>query len=399
MMMDLSRIKTPFFLLDEAVLEAQVEKIYAAIEEHWNNTLVGYSVKTNSLPYLASFFRKHGIWAETVSEDEYDLMSRCGYEGSRIICNGPIKSFDFICRLLDAGSMLNIDSHTEINDVIKYKQQHPEKVISVGLRVNLDVREIDTDNIGGRFGFSYESGELAQVVSSLQSHGVNVAGFHLHTGCLSGTLRKYEWLTERFCHIVNDLNISHIRYIDYGGGFYGFMESRPQWEEYFKVISETLKSYGFTPETLQVIIEPGASLMAGVFSYYTRVTDIKENTRESFAFCDGSRVHIDPLMHKQKTSYTYRVKKTDNYVSVSPLPQTLVGYTCMEGDRIMKMDDDERLNVGDVIVFEKVGSYTSTLSPLFISYFPAVYSMQADGDCICVRDRWGVHEFVQKSVY
>ena len=395
--MDISRFKTPFFLLDEVALETQIAKIYAAIEKHWNNTLVGYSVKTNSLPYLAAFFRKHGLWAETVSEDEYDLMRFCGYEGNQIICNGPIKSCDFVCRLLDSDSMLNIDSHAEIDYVIKYKQKHPEKEVNVGLRVNFDVKEVDADNLGGRFGFSYESGELAQVVSALQSHGIEVVGFHLHTGCLSGTLRKYEWLTERFCHIVTDLNIRKIQYIDYGGGFYGFMDSRPQWDEYFQVISEKLRYYGYTPESLLVIIEPGASLMAGVFSYYTRVTDVKENTRESFAFCDGSRVHIDPLMHKQKTSYTYRMEKKDGIVSASELPQTLVGYTCMEGDRIMKMDNDERLKVGDVVIFEKVGSYTSTLSPLFISYFPAVYAKRADGDIVCVRDRWSVNEFVQKS--
>ena len=397
-MMDISRIKTPFFLLDEVELENQIVKINAAIEKHWKNTLVGYSVKTNSLPYLAAFFRKNGLWAETVSENEYDLMRYCGYEGNQIICNGPIKSFDFVSRLLDSESMLNIDSHPEIDYVIEYKKKHPEKEVKVGIRVNLDVREVDADNIGGRFGFSYESGELSQVVFSLQSHGIGVAGFHLHTGCLSGTLRKYEWLTERFCHIVRDMNLGNIQYVDYGGGFYGFMESRPQWDEYFKVISEQLKSYGYTPENLLVIIEPGASLMAGVFSYYTRVTDIKENTHESFAFCDGSRVHIDPLMHKQKSSYTYHVKKADGGAPISALPQTLVGYTCMEGDRIMKMYDEERLNVGDVVVFKKVGSYTSTLSPLFISYFPAVYSIRSDGDCVCVRDNWGVNEFVQKSV-
>ena len=44
---------TPFFLLDENHLANQVDLIHKAFEKYWVNGLVAYSVKTNSLPYLA----------------------------------------------------------------------------------------------------------------------------------------------------------------------------------------------------------------------------------------------------------------------------------------------------------------------------------------------------------
>ena len=395
--MDITQLRTPFFVLDERALENQLALLEGAIDKYWSHTIVGYSVKTNSLPYLASWFRKHGVWAETVSEDEYELMTLCGYEGNRMISNGPIKSREFVFRVLDAESILNIDSHDEIDHVVAYQQSHPDRCVGVGIRVNLDVREIDADNAGGRFGFSYESGDLKKAVKALQQGGVRVAGLHLHTGCLAGTLEKYRWLTDKFCEMVEELSLNDIRYIDYGGGFYGFMENRPQWDDYFKTISEGLRQHGYNPDNLMVIVEPGASIMAGVFRYYTRVTDVRNNNRESFAFCDGSRVHIDPLMHKKKSSYTYHVLHQGNAEVMSELPQSLVGYTCMEGDRIMGMEAHERLQKGDWVVFEKVGSYTSTLSPLFISYFPAVYAEKADGEWVCVRERWTAQEFIQKS--
>lgn len=396
--MDIKQFKTPFFVLDESSLERQLKKLECAIDKYWRNTIVGYSVKTNSLPYLASLFRKRGVWAETVSEDEYELMKLCGYEGNRIISNGPIKSREFVFRVLDAESILNIDSHDEIDHVVAYQQSHPDKCVGVGIRVNLDVREIDADNAGGRFGFSYESGELEQAVNALQQGGVNVTGLHLHTGCLAGTLEKYHWLTDKFCEMVKELSLQDVRYVDYGGGFYGFMENRPQWNEYFRTISKGLLKHGYTSDKLTVIIEPGASIMAGVFRYYTRVTDVRNNNRESFAFCDGSRVHIDPLMHKKKGSYTYHILHQGDAKEMSDLSQSLVGYTCMEGDRIMDMDAHERLQQGDVVVFEKVGSYTSTLSPLFISYYPAVYAEKRNGEWTCVRERWTAQEFIQKSM-
>lgn len=397
--MDIEKLRTPFFVLNEKALEQQLALLERAIAQYWNHTVVGYSVKTNSLPYLASLFRKHGVWAETVSEDEYELMSLCGYEGRRMISNGPIKSREFVCRVLDAESILNIDSHDEIGHVIAYQQSHPDKCVGVGIRVNLDVREIDADNAGGRFGFSYESGELKSAVEALRQGGVRVVGLHLHTGCLPGTIEKYRWLTDRFCEMVRELSLGDIRYIDYGGGFYGFMDNRPQWDDYLKTISEGLRRHGYDPDQLMVIVEPGASVLAGVFSYYTRVTDVRNNNRASFAFCDGSRVHIDPLMHKKKSSYTYRILRHGDAGAPSELPQTLVGYTCMEGDRIMGMDAHERLQKGDWVVFDKVGSYTSTLSPLFISFFPAVYTEKADGTWACVRERWTAREFAQKAIF
>ena len=44
---------TPFFLFDEAHLLEQVGIIRQAFEKYWPNGLIAYSVKTNSLPYLA----------------------------------------------------------------------------------------------------------------------------------------------------------------------------------------------------------------------------------------------------------------------------------------------------------------------------------------------------------
>lgn len=69
-------LHTPFFLFDENHLACQVSLIHKAFERYWSNGLVAYSVKTNSLPYLAKVLRKCGVAAEVVSEDEYDLVNK-----------------------------------------------------------------------------------------------------------------------------------------------------------------------------------------------------------------------------------------------------------------------------------------------------------------------------------
>lgn len=67
----------------------------------------------------------------------------------------------------------------------------------------------------------------------------------------------------------------------------------------------------------------------------------------------------------------------------------------MDSDRLMTLHYQRELAVNDKIVFKNVGSYTMSLSPLFIEYFPYVYVY--DGYTYkCVREKWGVKEYVQK---
>lgn len=118
-------VKTPFFVLDRKVLTDEVDSCKRAIAAHWQNTIIAYSVKTNSLPFLAKMLNEQGIYAEVVSEDEYEMVSMCGYHPEHIVYNGPIKSRQFITSLLDHHVMVNIDSHVELKYAIEQAKYFP----------------------------------------------------------------------------------------------------------------------------------------------------------------------------------------------------------------------------------------------------------------------------------
>ncbi|MEG2269406.1 MAG: hypothetical protein RSC68_34420, partial [Acinetobacter sp.] len=184
--MKINEIPTPFFLLDERSLQGELSLLKNALNQYWANYTIGYSVKTNSLPALASILRQKDVSAEVVSEDEYAVISRVGYLPANIICNGPIKQENWIHELLDKDIKFNIDSHCEVEYVCKYAALHKQKRYSVGLRVNLDVNRIFPDESNAedgcsRFGFSDASGELSAVIEKLsQCSNVTIAGLHLH---------------------------------------------------------------------------------------------------------------------------------------------------------------------------------------------------------------------------
>ncbi len=76
--------------------------------------------------------------------------------------------------------------------------------------------------------------------------------------------------------------------------------------------------------------------------------------------------------------------------------QTICGFTCMENDRLFTAEQRPELQVGDHIIYQKVGGYTMCLTPLFIRYFPTVYA-EDGGEFTCIRERWSVEEYVRKS--
>lgn len=88
----MKQLKTPFFLIKEKDLQYDISLLKDSLAQNWGNYIAGYSVKTNSLPWLLNYLKNQGFYAEVVSGTEYDLVSRLGFPGKHIIYNGDRKS-------------------------------------------------------------------------------------------------------------------------------------------------------------------------------------------------------------------------------------------------------------------------------------------------------------------
>ena len=399
----LNEIPTPFYVLDSQKLLEEVNKLNKAIALYWPNTITAYSVKTNSLPFLANFLSIQGLSAEVVSEDEYNMVSLCGYSDEKIVCNGPVKSEEFIGKLMDNHVKVNLDSHRELDYAIHHARNNPHTQYAVGLRVNVDIEshfplESTAGDQGSRFGFCVDNGDLGNAITRIkESPNIMINGLHLHVSTSTRRIEIYRFVTRLFISITTQYHLSDISYFDIGGGFYGGMPNKPQWNDYLSAIAEELNFGGFSFNKLTLVLEPGVSLLAGSFSYYASVIDIKDTNRSRFVVTDGSRIHIDPLFHK--TSYYYQHIKSGKTLAKKHARQILVGFTCLEYDNIMVIENGEEIAVDDIFCFDKLGAYTLSLSPLFISFFPAVYVKDFDGTLQCVRRKWTANDFLQGSIH
>lgn len=394
--------KYPFYRIKEKELMYDIGLLRDSLTENWGNFVMGYSFKTNSLPWLLSYLRKQGFYAEVVSAEEYDLAHRLGYPGKNIIYNGPMKDKKIFEAVLIAGGYVNLDSSQELTWMEELSALYPARDFSVGLRVNCDIASLCPDEElveaeGGRFGYCLENGVLEAAIRRLTVlPNVKVAGLHLHSSTQSRTVQVYGALAGMAVRIAQEYGLS-LSYVDMGGGYFGGRSDKPDYRDYFKEICRVLGAY-FNREQTTLIAEPGVSLISRATTFETQVLDVKDIRGRKFIVTDGSRVNLNPLVTRHV--YPHHIEYCSDQNS-RPLEssQWICGATCMEYDRLFELVDDTALMPGDKIIYDTAGGYTMCLNPLFIHYFPAVIIEKEDGSFFTARTPWGNDEFLQKNYW
>ena len=387
--------RTPCFILYPKELTRSISGFRQALKECFRHSVVGYSVKTNSLPYCLNLANKQGCYAEVVSDDEYELAKKCGFAIDHIIYNGPMKSKDTFLEAVKGGAVVNVETHRELEWL---KEMPTSGQYSIGLRLNINIslvspEDADGDNDNSRFGFSDETEEFAVALRTIMElPNVRLSGLHIHRTAHSRSIRFYRNSIRYACEAIRRHNLQ-VDYLDVGGGFFGIFPNKPTYREYACAFKSVLAEYHL--DNLRVVVEPGNALVASCFSFLSEVIDVKHVEPDRwFVTTDGSRNDVDPFF--RKTGYMKELI-TDGTGEIVK-EQVVSGCTCLEYDRLFTIQSKPLLKVGDRILYKNVGAYTMCLTPLFIRYLPNVYVNDGD-DYELIRDKWTVKEYIQKSKY
>ena len=387
-------LRTPCYILYITELKKSISGFKLALENSFKQSAIGYSVKTNSLPYIMSEARSLGCYAEVVSSDEYELALLCRYPKNRIIYNGPMKSRETFLDAVVNGAIVNIETHRELEWLSDLPSERSYKI---GLRLNVNISKIspedaDGENDNSRFGFSDETDEFLKALEKIDAlPNVLFAGLHIHRTAHSRSIGFYKNSIKYACETIRKYSLN-LDYLDVGGGYFGIFPNKPTYQQYADAFKEVLQSYQL--DELKVIIEPGNALVASCFSLLSEVIDVKHVEKNRwFITTDGSRNDIDPFFRKNSYLSELLTDGEGNLVE----EQVVSGCTCLEYDRLFTINDKPLLKVGDRILFRNVGAYTMCLTPLFIRYIPNVYAW--DGEKYeLVREKWTANEYVQKSI-
>ena len=111
-----------------------------------------------------------------------------------------------------------------------------------------------------------------------------------------------------------------------------------------------------------LITEPGSAVVADTLKFVTRVIDIKNVRGKFIATTAGSKFNMGSFsstINMPMQVFTNNESK-DIYSTID-----VAGFTCIESDYLFK-DYKGKINKGDFLVFENVGSYSIVFKPPFI---------------------------------
>jgi len=385
---------TPFYLMHSNIYRQNINNLRRSFLSHYTKLIIGYSYKTNYTPALCQIVKEEDCYAEVVSEMEYALALNIGCKPNQIIYNGPVKKQKCLFNAFKGNSIVNLESINQVDLAIKFKKMNPDHMLKVGLRINVEIYNLSGDSViqGGlkvsRFGFTNEV--LEQIIPKLLSNNIQIHSIHGHTSTSNRAINNYIVICDRLLNVIKHFQLNDVAYFNIGGGFFGAssegmdIAGKPSYDEYAEAIANFLeKDSWFAKQQPYIVIEPGISLVANVFSFVSKIYQIKKVQKKHFITLDGSIYDVRPTMHN--TRLAFEVYHKDEVVD-EKIQADIVGSTCMEKDIILKDIALRKPSCGDYVCIHGVGAYTMVLTPTFINFLAPIISIE-DNDFKLVRRR------------
>ncbi len=364
-----------FYLLDTEQFSCNFRELLSAFRSYYPQTYIAYSYKTNYIPRLCKLVDELGGYAEIVSDMEYEITKRLGIATSKIHFNGPYKKPETIREIILGGGTVNLDDYAEVADIKALANAYPEKTINIGLRCNFTIN----DGVISRFGFDVTKPAFEQLIKELLSkQNIHISGIQCHFA--TRAIETWKPRAEGISHLADKLHNQTIDHIDLGGGLFGKMKEElkaqfdtkiPSYEEYAAVAAGYIATHFEGAEYRpKLFIEPGSALVGDVMKFVTSVISIKDIRGKAFATLLGSIYNINPTLNKKNPPIRVYSDQPERQTNAYNLD--FGGYTCIENDYLYR-DYNGPLAVGDLVVFDNVGSYSVVLKPPFIlPNFPVI---------------------------
>lgn len=345
--MDFNVIPSPCYVLDEGLLR----KNLALIRE----------VKAEAGVEIILAFKGFSMWSAFPIVQEYisGATASGSYEARLAVeeLHTLAHTYSPAYQERDFDEVLAYSSHITFNSISQLERfrdriQHAERPVSVGLRVNPEYSEVETDlynpcSPGTRLGI------LASQLGDRLPDGVE--GLHFHTLCessasdLEKTLEAFE---ERFGHFL-----SQVKWVNMGGGH---LMTRKGYDtdRLIRLLKAFREKWG-----VAVILEPGSAFAWETGILVSTVVDVVENKGIRTAILDVSfTAHMPDCL---EMPYKPHIRGAYHEPVAGKPTYRMGGNSCLAGDFMGDWSFDEPLTPGDRIVFEDMIHYTMVKTSMF----------------------------------
>ncbi len=357
----------PCLVLDLEV----VRENYEAFARSMPDTRIFYAVKANPAPEILSLLASLGSCFDTASVAEIEMALAAGATPDRISYGNTLTKERDIARAHAHGIKLYaVDSEEEV-----------EKVARAAPGAQVFCR-ILADGAGAEWPLSRKFGCEPEMAESVLLHahklGLVAHGVSFHVGSQQTRLGAWDSALEQAKSIF-DAMASHgiiLQMVNLGGGFpTKYLKAVPGTNQYANAIHDALaKHFGNAiPET---IIEPGRGMVgnAGVVKAEVVLISKKhsnDNTR--WVYLDIGK--FGGLAETMDEAIRYPLVTAKDGSPTEPC--IIAGPTCDSADVLYEKTPYPlpiSLSVGDEVLIEAAGAYTTTYSAVAFNGFPPLRS-------------------------
>jgi ornithine decarboxylase len=344
-----------------------VENNYKVFARTMPGTRIFYAVKANPAPEILKLLASLGSCFDTASVPEIEMALAAGASPERISFGNTIKKERDIAKAHALGIKLYaVDSHEEV-----------EKTARAAPGAQVFCR-ILTDGAGAEWPLSRKFGCDPDMAESVLLHahslGLQAYGVSFHVGSQQTRLEAWDTAVGEAKAIFNAMARHGItlQMVNLGGGFpTKYLKAVPGQSSYANAIHDALtKHFGNNlPET---IIEPGRGMVgnAGVIKAEVVLIAKKHaNDNVRWVYLDIGK--FGGLAETMEEAIRYPITTAKDGDAKEPC--VIAGPTCDSADVLYEKTPYPlpiTLSVGDEVLIESAGAYTTTYSSVAFNGFP-----------------------------
>jgi diaminopimelate decarboxylase len=345
---------TPCYVYSRAAIENNIKTYLEGIAH--TQCKICYAVKANSNIAILNIFAKKNMGFDIVSVGELERVLVAEGDPKKIIFSGVGKRSDEILRAIQAGvGCFDIESEAELERLNRIALEKNTNV-NIALRINPNIDAgthpyISTGLNENKFGIHLS--DVLSVCDKIRDmQHVKLSGLAFHIGSqlmeLSPLIAAIDCLLDLSSQLLKQgFTLKHL---NFGGGL-GVSyqnETPPTVSKYLAAIKKRVENC-----PLEIILEPGRSLVANTGILLTKVEYLKHTPHKNFAIVDTG---MNDLIRPSLYNAWHDINSVVNHSDVKAVIYDIVGPVCETADFIGQ-NRNLSLKSGDLLAVMTVGAY------------------------------------------
>jgi ornithine decarboxylase len=344
-----------------------IRENYISFAKALPDTRVFYAVKANPAPEILKLLADLGSAFDTASIGEIDLVLAAGATADRISFGNTIKKERDVARAYELGVRLfAVDSENEVEKVAR---------AAPGSKVFC---RILCDGTGAEWPLSRKFGCVPEMAPRVLEHahrlGLVAHGLSFHVGSQQNDVKAWDKALAAAVVIFRDLSERGINLsmVNLGGGFPARLRPNvPKVQDYGRAIFRALRKH-FGNRIPETIIEPGRGLVGDAGMIEAEVVLISKKSDDDkvrWVYLDIGKFGGLAETMEEAIRYPIRTPKDGDKTA----PCIIAGPTCDSADVLYEKTPYQlpvSLEIGDKVLIEAAGAYTTTYSSVAFNGFP-----------------------------